>query len=349
MRRTDFSYQLPAELIAQHPLTDRAASRLLCLDGRTGAVTDRRFADLPGLLRRGDLLVVNDTRVIPARLFGNKDSGGKVEMLVERVEGPRQALVHLRASKPPRDGARLQFEGGIGALVLGREQDLYRLRFDQELMPALEASGHMPLPPYIRREDSAADRERYQTIYASAPGAVAAPTAGLHFDQATFGHLERIGVERACVTLHVGAGTFQPVRADQVRDHVMHAEYLEVTAGLCEAVSRTRERGGRVVAVGTTVVRSLETAAAGGGLMPYAGMSDLFIYPGFEFRVVDAMITNFHLPESTLLMLVAAFAGRDRTLAAYRHAVAERYRFFSYGDAMFVTPGPAPGTAQETG
>jgi len=349
MRRTDFSYELPAELIAQHPLTDRAASRLLCLDGRTGAVTDRRFADLPGLLQHGDLLVVNDTRVIPARLFGHKDSGGKVEMLVERVEGPRQALVHLRASKPPRDGAQLQFEGGIGAQVIGREQDLYRLRFDQELMPALEASGHMPLPPYIRREDIAADRERYQTIYASAPGAVAAPTAGLHFDQATFDHLERVGVERAHVTLHVGAGTFQPVRAEQVRDHVMHAEYLEVTAGLCEAVSRTRERGGRVVAVGTTVVRSLETAAAGGGLMPYAGMSDLFIYPGFEFRVVDAMITNFHLPESTLLMLVAAFAGRDRTLAAYRHAVAQRYRFFSYGDAMFVTPGPVPDPAQETG
>ena len=349
MRRTDFSYQLPAGLIAQHPLADRAGSRLLCLEGGTGALADRRFVDLPGLLQRGDLLVVNDTRVIPARLFGHKDSGGKVEMLVERVEGPCQALVHLRASKPPREGGRLQFEGGIAAQVIGREQDLYRLRFERELMTALEASGHMPLPPYIRREDIAADRERYQTIYANAPGAVAAPTAGLHFDQATLDDLERIGVERAKVTLHVGAGTFQPVRADQLSDHVMHAEYLEVTADLCEAVSRTRERGGRVVAVGTTVVRSLETAAAGGGLVPYAGMSNLFIYPGFDFRVVDAMITNFHLPESTLLMLVAAFAGRESTLAAYRHAVAEGYRFFSYGDAMFVTPGPGPEPAQEAG
>ncbi|MGB5588551.1 MAG: tRNA preQ1(34) S-adenosylmethionine ribosyltransferase-isomerase QueA [Gammaproteobacteria bacterium] len=339
MRRTDFSYQLPKELIAQHPLADRAASRMLCMDGVDGALADRRFADLTSLLRPGDLLVVNDTRVIPARMFGRKDSGGKVEMLLERVESADQALCHLRASKPPREGSGLSFDGEVSARVIGREQDLYRLRFNRPLMPWLEASGHMPLPPYIQRQDDAADRERYQTIYASAPGAVAAPTAGLHFDQAMLDSLERGGVERAHVTLHVGAGTFQPVRADQIRDHIMHAEYLEVSAQLCEAVARTRARNGRVVAVGTTVVRSLETAAMGGDLAPFAGLSELFIYPGFEFRVVDVMITNFHLPESTLLMLVSAFAGRENTLAAYRHAVAGKYRFFSYGDAMFVTPG----------
>ncbi|MGD8977040.1 MAG: tRNA preQ1(34) S-adenosylmethionine ribosyltransferase-isomerase QueA [Gammaproteobacteria bacterium] len=342
MRRADFTYELPPELIAQHPLATRSASRLLCLDGAGGGMSDRRFTDLPDLLRPGDLLVINDTRVIPARMFGTKESGGKVEMLLERVEGPREALCHLRTSKPARAGAMLNMEGGLAAEVVGRAGSLYRLRFDRDLMPALEAHGHMPLPPYIRRQDEADDRERYQTVYASAPGAVAAPTAGLHFDPGMLQRLAEGGVERCSVTLHVGAGTFQPVRAEDIRQHVMHAEYLEVSPAACEAVARTRERGGRVVAVGTTVVRSLETAAAaaGGNLAPFSGLSDLFIYPGFDFRVVDAMVTNFHLPESTLLMLVSAFAGREPVLAAYRHAVSRRYRFFSYGDAMFITRKP---------
>ena len=340
MRRADFSYELPTELIAQHPLATRSASRLLCLDGADGGLSDRQFTDLLDLLRPGDLLVVNDTRVIPARLFGHKASGGKLEMLLERVEGPREALCHLRASKPAREGTVVHFEGGLSAEVCGREQTLYRLRFDQELMPALEAHGHMPLPPYIQREDEADDRERYQTVYAVASGAVAAPTAGLHFDPGMLDRLASAGVERCSVTLHVGAGTFQPVRVDDIREHVMHAEYIEVPEAVCAAVARTRARGGRVVAVGTTVVRSLEAAAASGELAPFAGMSDIFIYPGFEFRVVDALLTNFHLPESTLLMLVSAFAGRDVVLAAYRHAVKTRYRFFSYGDAMFITRKP---------
>lgn len=345
MRRADFSYELPTELIAQHPLATRSASRLLHLDGSDGGLDDRQFTDLPDLLRPGDLLVVNDTRVIPARLFGRKASGGKLEMLLERLEGADEALCHLRASKPPREGTLVHFEGGLSAEVCGREQTLYRLRFDRDLMPVLEAHGHMPLPPYIDREDQAGDRERYQTVYAAAPGAVAAPTAGLHFDSGVLEQLAAAGVDRCSVTLHVGAGTFQPVRADDIREHVMHAEYIEVPESVCAAVARTRARGGRVVAVGTTVVRSLESAAASGELAPFAGMSDIFIYPGFGFRVVDAMLTNFHLPESTLLMLVSAFAGRDAVLAAYRHAVSQRYRFFSYGDAMFITRNPAMGTA----
>jgi len=345
MRRADFSYELPTELIAQHPLATRSASRLLCLDGSDGGLSDRQFTDLPDLLQPGDLLVVNDTRVIPARLFGRKASGGKLEMLLERVESAREAVCQLRASKPAREGTVVHFEGGMSAEVCGREQMLYRLRFDQDLMPALEAHGHMPLPPYIQRQDEADDRERYQTVYAAEPGAVAAPTAGLHFDPAMLGQLASGGVERCSVTLHVGAGTFQPVRVDDIREHVMHAEYVDVPETVCAAVARTRARGGRVVAVGTTVVRSLESAAASGELAPYAGMSDIFIYPGFEFSVVDAILTNFHLPESTLLMLVSAFAGRDVVLAAYRHAVSQRYRFFSYGDAMFITRQPTTGTA----
>lgn len=339
MRRADFTFELPPELIAQHPLANRSASRLLCLDGAGGGLSDRQFTDLPALLRAGDLLVLNDTRVIPARMFGAKESGGKVEMLLERVEGPREALCHLRTSKPARAGVVLNLEGGLAARVTDRVGSLYRLRFDRDLMPALEAHGHMPLPPYIRRQDEAEDRERYQTVYASTPGAVAAPTAGLHFDPELLQRIADRGVERCSVTLHVGAGTFQPVRTEDIRQHAMHAEYLEVPPAACDAVARTRARGGRVVAVGTTVVRSLETAAsaAGDDLAPFSGLSDLFIYPGFEFRVVDAMVTNFHLPESTLLMLVSAFAGREPVLAAYRHAVSRRYRFFSYGDAMFIT------------
>jgi S-adenosylmethionine:tRNA ribosyltransferase-isomerase len=346
MRRSDFSYELPRELIAQRPLADRAGSRLLCLDGADGSVRHRRFRDLPALLSPQDLLVFNNTRVLPARLWGRKDTGGRLEILVERLRGDREALVHLRASKPPRPGMRLWLsrerdgEPGADCLeVAGREGALYRLISPGRPLPRLLAElGHMPLPPYIERDDEAADRERYQTVYASRDGSVAAPTAGLHFDASVLAALAAKRVARTEVTLHVGAGTFQPVRADDVADHTMHAEYLEVDEAVCAAVAATRTRGGRVVAVGTTAVRSLETAAAGGDLAPYRGDTALFIYPGYRFRCVDAMLTNFHLPESTLLMLVSAFAGRDATLAAYAEAVAERYRFFSYGDAMFITP-----------
>jgi S-adenosylmethionine:tRNA ribosyltransferase-isomerase len=345
MRRSDFQYELPEELIAQHPLPERAASRLLHLDGRSGDVAHRCFRDLPGLLREGDLLVFNNTRVLPARLYGVKETGGRVEILIERLTGEFTAVAQVRASKTPRAGARIGIAGSAEAPageacihVDGRRGDLFELRADEPLGPLLAREGHMPLPPYIEREDAAADRDRYQTVYAARDGAVAAPTAGLHFDEALLAELADRGVERGFVTLHVGAGTFQPVRADDIRDHQMHAEYLEVDAALCAQVEATRERGGRVVAVGTTAVRSLETAAADGSLAPYIGDTQLFIYPGYRFQCVDALITNFHLPESTLLMLISAYAGRDKVLAAYEAAVMERYRFFSYGDAMFVTP-----------
>ena len=337
MRKDQFTFDLPPELIAQRPLADRRASRLLCLDRQNGAVAHRRFTDLPALLEPGDLLVFNDTRVIPARLFAHKPTGGQVEILLERMLGGQRCLAQLRVSKKPAVGVRLQLDGGGELEVLGREGAFYELALvEGDLAATLEAQGHMPLPPYIEREDEAADRERYQTVYARKPGAVAAPTAGLHFDGALLAALEEKGVERAFVTLHVGAGTFQPVRTDNIEDHEMHAEQLEVGPGVCEAIARTKARGGRVVAVGTTCVRSLETAAAGGTLEPFTGDSRLFIYPGYDFRVVDALITNFHLPESTLLMLVSALAGREAVLAAYGDAVRERYRFFSYGDAMFI-------------
>ncbi len=338
MRRQDFHFDLPPGLIAQHPAAERAASRLLLLDGADGAVRDLAFLELPGLLRRGDLLVFNDTRVIPARLFGRKESGGRVEVLVERLLDERRVLAHVRASKSPKPGTQLRLEEALEVATLGRDGDLFELRFPGPVLELLKRHGRMPLPPYIEREAAGADAERYQTVYARREGAVAAPTAGLHFDQAMLERLAGQGVERAFVTLHVGAGTFQPVRADDIRDHVMHHEYLEVPAETCAAIAATRKRGGRVVAVGTTVVRSLESAARSGQLQPFQGETDIFIYPGYEFRVVDALITNFHLPESTLLMLVCAFAGYEATMNAYRHAVAQRYRFFSYGDAMFVLP-----------
>jgi S-adenosylmethionine:tRNA ribosyltransferase-isomerase len=337
MRRTDFYYSLPSELIAQQALP-RARSRLLVLDGATGQVQDRQFGDLLALLQPGDLLVFNDTRVIPARLFGSKDTGGRVEVLVERILDPHHVLAHVRASKSPKPGSRLLLEEVFEVEVLGREDALFHLRFPAPVLSLLQAHGRMPLPPYIAREAQPEDAERYQTVFARAPGAVAAPTAGLHFDEALFEALAAKGVERAFVTLHVGAGTFQPVRADALSDHRMHSEYLEVPEATCAAVAAAKARGGRVVAVGTTVVRSLESAARSGELRPFAGETDIFIYPGYRFRVVDALVTNFHLPESTLLMLVCAFAGYEETLAAYRHAVAQRYRFFSYGDAMFVLP-----------
>lgn len=338
MKLSDFSFDLPDELVAQYPLPNRVDSRLLCLDGDTGDLRDRLFKDLPTLLQPGDLLVFNDTRVVPARLFGHKASGGKVEVLIERLEDAHVALAHVRASKSPTPGSVLLVGDGAELQVLGRDGDLFRLASSGEGFVALmQHHGHMPLPPYIERSDETLDSDRYQTVYARREGAVAAPTAGLHFDQALLERLAGLGVDQTHVTLHVGAGTFQPVRVDNLDEHIMHSEYLEVSPRVCEQVAETRARGGRVIAVGTTSVRSLETAAAQeGGLAPYQGDTRLFIRPGYRFRVVDALITNFHLPESTLLMLVSAFSGYERMMEAYRHAVQERYRFFSYGDAMFL-------------
>ncbi|PWG64044.1 tRNA preQ1(34) S-adenosylmethionine ribosyltransferase-isomerase QueA [Sediminicurvatus halobius] len=343
MRVSDFHYELPERLIAAEPPARRTDSRLLVLDGETGAVADRRFTDLRELLCPGDLLVLNDTRVLPARLLGHKDSGGAVEVLLERLLGGSEALAQLRVSKKPRAGSELVLEGGLAVTVVAREGDFFRLRFpdDAPLPVLLERHGHMPLPPYIRRPDTETDRERYQTVYARTPGAVAAPTAGLHFDRPLLEALRADGVRTESLTLHVGAGTFQPVRSETVEGHHMHAEWLSVPAAVCEAAADTRARGGRVIAVGTTVVRALETAARGGELAPFEGETDIFLYPGHRFRAIDGLITNFHLPESTLLMLVSAFGGRENVLAAYRHAVAAKYRFFSYGDAMFLCP-PAP-------
>ena len=332
---TDFDYDLPAELIAQYPAADRRGSRLLHLASR---IEDRRFAELPGLLRAGDLLVFNDTRVIKARLAATKETGGRAEVLVERITGGRSALVHVRASKSPKAGSRLLFAGGVAAEVTGRNGEFFALNFDADVLPLLEEQGEVPLPPYLRRAADPADVERYQTVYARDPGAVAAPTAGLHFDTAMLEETLAAGVRHAWVTLHVGAGTFQALRAEQIEANRLHSERVFVDETVCNAVRETRAARGRVVAVGTTSVRALESASAGGELEPCRGETDLFILPGFEFRTVDAMITNFHLPQSSLLMLMAAFAGKDRILAAYRHAVRERYRFFSYGDAMFVTP-----------
>ena len=338
MKRSDFHYQLPPELIAQQPLAQRSASRLLCIDRRSGSLSDRQFSDLPGLLNPGDLLVFNNTEVIPARLFARKDSGGRVEILVERLLNKRECLAQVRASKSPRPGGKLLLEDGTELLVLERQEGFFKLRSEaDEFMGLLQALGHMPLPPYITRADTEKDRQRYQTVYAETPGAVAAPTAGLHFDRELLQRIEKAGIKTTTVTLHVGAGTFQPVRVDDIKDHEMHAEWLEVTQAACDAVAAAKQRGGRVVAVGTTAVRSLETAAQGGALAPYSGDSRIFIYPPYRFRVVDAMITNFHLPESTLLMLVSAFAGHELTLSAYRHAVQKAYRFFSYGDATLLT------------
>ncbi len=335
MRTRDFHYDLPDELIAQHPLPNRRDSRLLHLDAK-GRVHDRRFPDILDLLHPGDLLVFNNTRVLAARLFGHKASGGKLELLIERLRSEHEAVAHLRVSRSPKPGAMLHLDGGFTVEVVGREDALFLLHSGTPWAQILDRAGHMPLPPYIDRADEVADQTRYQTVYASRPGAVAAPTAGLHFDEPLLDALRGNGIEMAEVTLHVGAGTFQPVRAERIEDHQMHAEWLDVPEAAVEAVRACRERGGRVVAVGTTSVRSLETAAAEGELAPFSGDSRLFITPGYRFRVVDALLTNFHLPQSTLLMLVSAFAGFEPVMAAYRHAVAQRYRFFSYGDAMFL-------------
>lgn len=339
MNLTDFRYDLPQELIAQYPLENRSDSRLLVLDGDLNAIEDLHFKDLPKLLNPNDLLVFNNTRVMAARLFGKKESGGKLEVLVERVLDNHRALAHIKASKSPKPGSQIILGDQVVVDVIGRQGSLFELSVQQiTLMELMERDGHMPLPSYIDRSDEALDLERYQTLFSQRPGAVAAPTAGLHFDQKLLQQIEAMGIESVYVTLHVGAGTFQPVRVENIDQHVMHSEYVEVSQALCEAVTRTRERGGRVIAVGTTSVRSLEAASASGQIEPFQGDTAIFIRPGYTFRSVDAMITNFHLPESTLLMLVAAFAGYEPIMAAYHHAVAERYRFFSYGDAMFLTP-----------
>jgi len=340
VQRHDFAYDLPPDLIAQIPLAERSASRLLVIERTEGRPVPRdcTIRDFPSLLRPGDLLVFNDTKVVAARLLGTKPSGGRVEIFLERVVGPEEAVVQLRASKPIREGLEVTTAGGV-VRILGRQDDLWRVGFPGPALEFFEQWGDVPLPPYIHRAADANDRERYQSIFARERGAVAAPTASLHFDSQLIGEIEARGVSRAFVTLHVGAGTFQPVRTDDLGSHVMHAERVSVSAATCAAIERTRAEGGRVVAIGTTVVRALESAALTGNLPAtgWSGDTRLFIRPGFNFQLVDALLTNFHLPESTLLMLVCAFAGKDPVLAAYQHAVRARYRFFSYGDAMFVT------------
>jgi S-adenosylmethionine:tRNA ribosyltransferase-isomerase len=342
MQRADFFYELPEELIARYPSEQRSDCRLLHVDAQGGHLAHRRFTDLLDILETDDLLVFNDTRVIPARLHGQKASGGKVEMLLERPLDAHRGLAHLRSSKSPKPGTELIFEGDIHAVVEGRRDALFELRFlgETPMIALLEKHGHMPLPPYITREDELSDRERYQTVYARRDGAVAAPTAGLHFDQPLLDALAEKGIQSAFVTLHVGAGTFQPVRVDDIREHHMHSEWVDVSEATCQQVRDAQAAGKRVIAVGTTSVRCLESACAqtaDGSIAPLTGDTDIFIYPGYQWRCVDALITNFHLPESTLMMLVSAFAGYDTIMRAYRAAVDERYAFFSYGDAMLLT------------
>ena len=334
---SDFDFALPPELIAQHPADERSASRLL--DGRDAAAADRRFRDLPDLLRSGDLLVFNDTRVIKARLLGVKATGGAAEALVERVLPDHEVLAHLRTSKSPKPGSRLRFADAFDVQVIGRggpQDSLFRLRFPADPLALLEAHGHVPLPPYITHTDTADDEARYQTVFAAKPGAVAAPTAALHFDAAVLDALAACGVSTVNVTPHVGAGTFQPVRTEDLSQHRMHSEWFEVSAQTIAEIERTRSAGGRIIAVGTTTLRALESAARDGTLQAGARETDIFITPGFRFRVVDLLVTNFHLPKSTLMMLVSAFAGHAHVRALYAHAVRERYRFFSYGDAMLL-------------
>ncbi len=353
MRLSDFSFTLPDELIAQHPLSDRSSSRLLELDGATGSTVHHQFRDLPSLLRPNDLLILNNTKVINARLFGRKETGGRVEIMVERLlnEHHNQVLARIRASKTPANGSKLLLEQGVSALVVRREAEFWVLEFDQPPAAVLAQQGHMPLPPYIKREATSDDSDRYQTVYGSEAGAVAAPTAGLHFDDALFEALSDASIRRAFVTLHVGAGTFQPVRVEHAEDHVMHAEKAELSQATVDAILDTRAAGGRVIAVGTTTVRTLESAAfhareqfdgdgapADQALIPWHGETRLFMRPGMRFHVVDGMITNFHLPESTLMLLVAAFSGHQQILSAYKEAIEARYRFYSYGDAMLLWP-----------
>jgi S-adenosylmethionine:tRNA ribosyltransferase-isomerase len=342
VKLADFDYDLPEELIARHPAPDRRGSRLLVVDRDDGSLQDRQFAELPGLLRQGDLLVLNDTRVIKARLRGQKESGGRVEALVERVLDERRALAHVKASKSPKAGTALLIAGEVHAGVTARHGNLTELEFDRPVTEVMERFGDVPLPPYIDRPTEGDDERRYQTVYAHRPGAVAAPTAGLHFDGQMLDETLAAGVRHAHITLHVGAGTFQALRREHIEANRLHSERVRVSEACCEAVRNTRQAGGRVIAVGTTAVRALESASRSGEIRPFEGETDLFILPGYRFRSVDAMITNFHLPKSSLLMLVAAFAGRERILRAYEHAVQSEYRFFSYGDSMFVTPGADP-------
>ncbi len=341
MRVKDFHFDLPDQLIARHPAEKRTGSRLLCVDGNSGAIVHRGFAELLELARPGDLMVFNDTRVIPARMFGQKSTGGKIEMLIERVVDSHHALVHIRSSKSPKPGAMLLMEQQLEAEVTGRRGALFEVRFKGErtLLSWLDEIGHMPLPPYMDRDDHESDRERYQTVYNRAPGAVAAPTAGLHFDDELMQALRDKGVDLGFVTLHVGAGTFQPVKVETVLEHQMHSEYIEVSEVVCQQVRDAKSRGGRVIGIGTTSVRCLESAAKHhrGVLAPYSGETDIFIYPGYQFAVIDCLVTNFHLPESTLLMLVSAFAGQEHIRHAYQVAVEQKYRFYSYGDAMFLS------------
>ncbi|MGK0299026.1 MAG: S-adenosylmethionine:tRNA ribosyltransferase-isomerase [Gammaproteobacteria bacterium] len=338
MKRTEFHYNLPEELIAQYPLKNREDSRLLSLDKNSGTLTDQQFKLLLNQLKPDDLLIFNDSKVIPARLFGHKESGGKVEILIERVINNHSVLAHVRASKSPKRGNKIVLENGECLLVDGREDDLFILMYngDHTVIEMMERSGHIPLPPYIRREDELDDKSRYQTVYARYPGAIAAPTAGLHFTRELLTSLEESGINIGYITLHVGAGTFQPVRTDLIEDHIMHREWYQIDEALCVHVEETKKRGGRIIAVGTTVVRCLESASTTGSLQPYSGDTDIFIFPGYKFNVIDGMITNFHISESTLLMLVCAFAGKENIFSAYNHAIENKYRFFSYGDAMFI-------------
>ena len=340
VKKSDFHFELPSELIAQQPLAQRSASRLLVVDAVGDSVDDRQFAELPELLREGDLLVFNDTRVLPARLFAHKESGGAVEILVERVTAAQTARAQLGVSKKPKSDSRIVLSDGTVLTVLGRDGEFFELRCEpnETFEQLLLRLGRMPLPPYIERDADDADLERYQTVFARENGAVAAPTAGLHFDEALLQRMRDRGINFGHVTLHVGAGTFQPMRVEALSEHVMHREWLNVGAALVEQIREIRARGGRVIAVGTTVVRALESATRGGELQPFAGETQIFIFPGYKIRSVDGLVTNFHLPESTLLMLVSAYAGRERMLIAYQHAVEQRYRFFSYGDAMLIWP-----------
>ncbi|EKK5219232.1 tRNA preQ1(34) S-adenosylmethionine ribosyltransferase-isomerase QueA [Cronobacter sakazakii] len=347
MRLTDFSFELPESLIAHYPQAQRSACRLLSLDGPTGDLTHGTFTDLLDKLNPGDLLVYNNTRVIPARLFGRKASGGKIEVLVERMLDDHRVLAHIRASKAPKPGAELLLgdDESVNATMTARHDALFEVQFNdaRPVLDILNSIGHMPLPPYIERPDEEADRELYQTVYSQKPGAVAAPTAGLHFDEPLLERLRAKGIEMAFVTLHVGAGTFQPVRVESIEDHVMHSEYAEVPQEVVDAVLAAKARGNKVVAVGTTSVRSLESAAQAAQdalIAPFFGDTQIFIYPGYQYKVIDALVTNFHLPESTLIMLVSAFAGYKHTMNAYREAVKAEYRFFSYGDAMYITYNP---------
>ncbi len=339
MQLSDFEYELPSDLIARYPLEKRSASRLLCLDKKTGEIQHRQFIDLIDLISPNDLLVCNNTQVISARLLGHKQSGGKIEVLVERILDQHRILAHVRASKPPKPQSLLLFEKDVTFEVIQRVNELYELRCldPRPVLDVVEDIGQIPLPPYFQRSPEASDKERYQTVYAEHKGSVAAPTAGLHFDHALIEQLKAKGVEMAYVTLHIGAGTFAPVRVDNIKEHRMHAEYIHVSAEVCEQIKKTKARGGRVIAVGTTSARSLETASATSEIQPFSGDTSIFIYPGVKFNCIDALITNLHLPGSTLLMLVSALGGYEPIKRAYQEAVDQRYRFFSYGDAMFIT------------